>query len=1107
MKKVRVLTARAHRLLEAVVAEMGAHERAGEECVWLVPEQFTLQAERELMDRLHLPGLFTLQVWSPSRLSEHVLAAAGADGRKPLGSAARRVAVSRAVEKCEGKLTYYQSSAFRKSFPEKACALITDMKRGGLTAAGLRAYAQTLPEGGEGEKLRDLALLYETYQQVLGDQFSDDEDQLFYVASRLGDSGLLAGQHLYVYGFDTLPEQLAGLLICAAELAESLTVALICDEASAPDGEIYQPVRQGIARFLNALRERGVEGEWVRLPRQALAHAPAIAYLDDALFAYPIPVFEKRQDNVFLFSENSPFEEAKTVARQILRLLAEGTEPERVTVLYPDANGYAFAVEAAFRDAGLPFYTDQKLPALSHGLTRYLLGCLRAAAGGYRREDVLSVLQSGYAPVSFDEGCELQNYAVSYGVNRDRWLKPFTKGSAELCERAETARKKLIEPIARMRAGLVSARTTHESLTAVFGLLSDAEAYETLKREENRLLEEGMAVRASQNSQIWKATLELLDQLYALLGGARLPLAHAAAWLESGLSTMQLSALPPASHMVQAGTLGHSLPSEMDAVFLLGLTDGLLARQTDSLLTEEERARTQAETGAFLGVTDESRAQLSKLDLKRAMTLPDRLLFLSFSKTTPDGATLHPLGLLNTMEKKLFAQPIGQSPVPKESLPLSAAQALEELSVRLRAFSDGVGSGGELPDKWRDILGALLSDQRYAQRAAMLLRAADAPRMPLPLRPESARALYGSDTLSVSRLEQYAQCPFKHFIGYGLRPQVVKEWKVEPVDTGVFYHDALSAFGKLAGCMPDYPKLDDGRVTELADEAMAPLLDTLLQGPMGDGARSRCLFDRARQTIRRAALTMTRHLRAGKFQIAGTEASFGYPGGLPPIVLALSDGREVMVRGRIDRVDRYDGAESVYLRVIDYKSSQQELDAAKTWWGLQLQLLLYLDVCVNAVEGAKPAGAFYFYVADPLVETEEDIRETVESKLRELLVLRGVTLSEVEVLHAMDEEEIPVALPRMLDKNGEIKKEAKAVDLPQMRALLAHAREVATGLAERMMDGRVEIHPARSGSNAACGYCDYRAICGFDPDSADADFADVPAMDMQQLRAQLDQIT
>ena len=1087
---IRILTARPHRLFPSIVQEIGALSRQGERVLLLVPEQFTLAAEHELMNRLQLEGMFLMDVLSPSRMYEHILSAAGRDEREPLSDAGRRMAISQALERLEDKLPYYGSIVHRRGFVEKLAALIVDMKRGGMTPDALEAYADSLPGGLQREKLSDLSRIYQQYHEVLRGRFSDNEDQLSYVASRVGESGYLDGQHLFVYGFDTLPEQLMRLLCAAGALCRSLTIGLICDEANAPDGELFAPIRQGIARFGAMLAPQRLEVQ--ALPPQPLAHTPAIAHLDRTLFVHPPRAFEGKPDGVWLSSALSPFEEATHMSRQVLRLLADGYDIERIAVMYPESGGYEFAVSAALTDSGIPFYTYRQLPAVSHGLIRFLLSALRAMADGWRNRDMLSMLKSGYAPFTFEEACTLENYARSFGVDRGRWAQPFTRGGTEQRETAEALRMRLMGPLLKTRKALVDARDTAASLTAVFELLGEMDAYEKLKAEEERLLANGFSARANQNSQIWQSILTLMDQLVRLGGGARIPLKHIAARLECGFSAISLASLPPASGMLHAGTLGHLLAEEVDAVFLLGLSDSVLTRETDSLLTPEERARTQSDTGCFLGLTDENRALLARLDLKRAMTLPRRCLFLSCARTAPDGTALRPLTLLSTLSEKLLP---GLQEPEMETLPMSATQALAQLSVELRTDS--------LSQADQERLHALLRAPSTAPDAMRLLRSLHFDGSAQPLAPEQARALYGEDVLSVSRLEQFAECPFKHFVTYGLRPQVVEEWKIDPIDTGTFYHAALNRFSRLAQREQEYPALPPEKIEAMAEEAIAPLVDELMNGPMGDGERSLARFDAARHAIRRAALTITQQLAAGRFTLYRTEASFGYEGGLPPIVLVLSDGREVALRGRIDRIDRYDTPDSVYLRVIDYKSAQQNLDAAKTWWGLQLQLLLYLDVCTSAIPDAQPAGAFYFYVANPLVESPTDAARTVEDKLRDVFQLRGITLSDVEIVQAADAGESPWVIPPIYLKSGELKKAARALDMPQFRALIRHARQTAAELAQRLFDGETAICPSREQSRSACDLCDWKTICRFDSTSPGAPFRDLPSMNMDELRQAL----
>ncbi len=1104
MSNVRVMTARPHRLLPQIIKSIGEHIRTGNECVLLVPEQFTLQAEREIITRLQRPGLFSVEVISPTRLRHRVTEAVGADDRTALSAAGQQMAVHFTLQQCAQELKFYQGSVNRRGFAQKLTALIADMKRGGLQPDALSEYAKAQPEGMEKDKLQDLAVLYTAYYQTLADKLDDSDDLNQFVTDHLAESEILAGKHILTFGFDAMSEPLIVLLCAMARCGESLTVGLICDTSNAADEALYLPVRQSIARFRAALDGFGISLQELPVENKPLTHAPAIRFLDDVVYAYPQYKFEEEQDSVYVSQFHSPFEEASFAARKVLQLQEQGVSLERIAVLYPDQNGYPFAVTAALTDSGLPFYTDDKLPALSHALVQYLLAALRCMANGYQIEDVLSLLKSGYAGIAFDDACLLENYALEFGIRHSRWLKPFTMGEEETLARAETLRKAVISPLMDVRAMLVQAKTTVQSLEAVMQLLTSANAYEKLKQEEAALLEANLLVRAGQNSQIWQAVLELMDQLLILSDGKRIPLNSIADRLESGFSAITLAALPPAANMLHAGILGHSLTGEVDYVFLLGMNDGILSRGSESLLTELERAKAQEDTETFLGLTEESRLAFARLDIKRAMTLPRKVLFLSYAKTDPAGNALQPLDLVVDMEQQLFAV-LPDATDEINSLPVSSRQALAELSDKLRILSGG--EGDSLPDLWRERLGRLLSSPATTSQAFGLLQAAGFRVETLPLSLATAQMLFGDRALSVSRLESYAACPFRHYVTYGLLPQERSEWEVTPIERGNFFHASLQRFAQIAANTPQFPNCTQEQVAAMAEDATAGLVDDLITGPMGDGSRSQASLVQAKSIVNRACQAVTDHLASGAFALESAEASFGFSGedSFPPVVLTLPNGTEISLHGRIDRIDRYDTPDAVYRRVVDYKSgSYASLDASKLWHGLQLQLVLYMDAATRNRGDAKPAGAFYFHLINPLSKADEAKPETVDADIQKQLQMDGVALADVAILDAMDAGETKVSIPQAITAKGEIRKGAKVLDTAHLDALMTHSRTKAADFAQRMLSGDIDINPVKQGASQSCDYCQYRAICGYDPLARGAHSTEIRSMSMEELAQNLD---
>ena len=85
-----------------------------------------------------------------------------------------------------------------------------------------------------------------------------------------------------------------------------------------------------------------------------------------------------------------------------------------------------------------------------------------------------------------------------------------------------------------------------------------------------------------------------------------------------------------------------------------------------------------------------------------------------------------------------------------------------------------------------------------------------------------------------------------------------------------------------------------------------------------------------------------------------------------------------------------------------------------------------------------------------------------------------------------------------------MRKDAHALSMEQMTALIHHARQEATRLAQELLDGETAISPMRDGM-AACEMCDYQSVCHFDPTRPDAAFREVPKLDMEGLREKLDE--
>lgn len=1031
----------------------------------IVPEQFTLQTERELMDGLNLPGFFDLEVLSPSRLTERVFSQAGSDGRVRIDNRGKQLALARALLLCKKELHYYESAVEKQGFIQRISALIADCKRAGVTPPSLMDYADSLEESASRDKFHDLALLYASYEEQLEGQFVDGEDVLEQMLLRLPSSGIARDARIAVYGFDVFTGQMNRLLLSLTAITKDVLAYIVMERQ-----EAFQPVIESAARLQNAAREENLPCSLSFLPPVEENRHPELAHLTREYLRSPGAPYPGVPSAIRLYAAPNPYFEAHFAAQEIILLHEKGVAFGDMAVVMAD-NNFSAALSAVLASYQIPAYVTRKLSAVSHGASRFLLSSLRAVGEGYPADEMLTVIKSGYAPIDEEDTWRLENYILSYGIRGKLWLAPFARGSAEECVAVEEARIALITPLNTLREAFKAAPDASAALRALYDYLDAVGVFHRLLETQEALLARGMAAEAAQTRQIWDVLIQLLSQAYSLLGSVRVSPRQVSTWLEAGLEGCELSALPPTADAVVCGMVGNLPLSRPRALFFMNMTDGLLSSSPAALLTPQEQEKAQASLHAYFSLDGDGQDALARLDVWKALSAPLEFLFLTRSQATQEGAALRPFSQLAHI-RALFPGLVEEGGVSQRSaarFPLAAGPALDGLGAKIREK--------QLKGEWLEAWKYLSQTLETVPRAKALLQSFSPPRSAPPLPREITHSLFMERVMSVSRLENFAVCPYKHFVEQGLTPKPRKEWTLTPIDAGNFYHSALEGFTRLLPTIPHWPKIDKKTCDAVIDQASQPLFDQLLSGVMGESARMRSQGEKYRRVLRRVAWTFTRGARQSAFRPQEAEVKFGYPGGIPPIELNLRDGSRVFVRGIIDRIDRYAGDEGVYLRVVDYKSGHEKLDPAKIFYGTQLQLLLYLQAALSMEKDAQPAGAFYMHLADPLLPDQEDTAQ-VEDALARLLCLKGVALRDAAILRRMDDGTPPLSMPKTLTTSGEFDKRAMLANLEDMGNLIAYAGGMAAQWAEKMRKGEIAASPlCDKNLKGPCEYCDYASIC------------------------------
>lgn len=1085
--------------------------------ILLVPEQFTLQAERDLVESLRLPGIMRVEVLSLSRIARRVMDEVGGRTRTLLNEQGKCMVLRKILEESQGDLGVYRKAALQPGFVSKLSEWIAEMKQQDIAPRDLMLEGtQDSPGMLLADKLKDLTCIYERFNQYLAGRYIDSEDSLNLVIEKIPSARFLKGARVWIDNFTTFSSQSLKMIEQLMLLTEDTAVSLTLDfMGEGRDRELFSLSRQSYNRLHDIAALHGLEEEICYVPQGAAeaGRAAELLHLETELYAYPYRVYSDEAAAVNIFAAMNIPGEVENAALQILALARDrGYRYKDIAVVCHDMDTYGSLIKRVFAEYNLPIFIDEKRTIMENPLVELVLAAVDVIAGGYRYEDVFRYIKTGFTGCDDSECDRLENYVLRYGIRGTLWKEPFCHGEEAVLESINDTRDRVIKPLHTLEGRLHQAENYAGFTRALFELLEDLHIPDQLTAMIADLSLEKEYELAGENSQIWNVTLETFDQVVEILGDQQANLKEFRRILEAGLASCELGLIPTTVDQILVGNIQRSKSHDIKALFILGVNDGVLPAGKDpgGLLSLEEKESIQ-QCGLDMGMSRELQTIEENFLIYSALAKAGQYLWLSYALADVEGKALRPSLLIERFQQ-LFPRLQLHNDIEKQCEELAFVgtppSTLKFLAENLRLQLDG----GSVPDYWWAVYAWYSRQPRWQGTLEAMGQALFHRNQPGSIAARTARRLYGDPLVaSVSRLEQYAGCPFAHFVQYGLRPQERKLYEIKAPDLGDLFHQALLHFAdRLNKDKLDWHSLQQHHCVQLMDGIMDELLPAHGEGIFLSSHRYRFLGGRLKEISRRAIWTICRHIQQGEFTPWGYEVRFGRGGLLPPVTVELPDGEKVYVEGRIDRVDLFGADNEVYARVIDYKSGMQDFDLSDVYYGLSLQLLVYLKAVLAGPGDEKgvwqPAGVFYFRIDDPLVELDNDIVEEIEKKIAERLRMKGLVLEDARVIRALDGEisGYSQVIPVGMNDQDEIYRNSSTLAAPGFAALLNHVEKLIGRLGEEILGGQIAIAPISSGSFRQCKYCSYRSLCQFDPLFEDNGYRYLPPLTGDEVMRRLE---
>ncbi len=1029
----------------------------------LVPQHYTLLMEKEMMRALHQKGFFSVTVLSPLRLSQRVFEQTGDDRRVRIDKRGKAMVVLGALLTIKEQLLYYQSAITKQGFASQIATLISDFKKIAITPDVLKAHINTLEDPKEKDKFTDIYLIYQTYEDMLKGQFIDGEDVEKCLLQKLPYAPMFKDTCFIVYGFDLLTESLSNILLHLQSSVHQTHVFLTAQEK---DPNFIEPY-QSISSFIKKLQVKSLPYT-IEKNNAPLLATGEIQALEENLLSYAPKEYQGQDGSVRMYVAPTPYAEAHFVAKEILSLHHHGTAYDDMCVLVTDESKYFSTLQSIFSNYIIPHDVKKKVSAHKIGVCSFLIAVLQALASNFNPEHVINILRTGFMPLTYDERYEFENYIHAFGIRYTLFLKPFKRGK-ERAVQMETIRLKAIEPLVHLKNQMENAQNAQESLSCIMDFLNSVDAYKTHVQFLDALIEKERHNEANVLEQSWKKLMQLLDQMYVLLGAKKVPVAQLSLWLEAGLKESEINTLPSTLDAVQCGLMGNIAIKKYKAIFIMGLHDGVLSDHSNSILTDDEHTHIEHNMKVKLTLSLEGKEQLKRLDLYKAIANATEHLYFSYAQAMQDGAALRPLSYIKTIRTILPALVVeGGVMADKGALsPLSVIAAFDALGVHLK--------NNRMDDAWKTAWVYL--KKHHPNQAQMLVNALYQKGTPPILSAQASKSLFLEDVFSISKLETFASCPFKHFIRYGLKPRENETFSLLNHMVGSYYHDALDNFSKLIKEQPSWPFITQEAREALMHSASEKALSASIYEIIEDSFRNKNIGEKHLKVLQRVAWVMAQSAPYSSFDIAQTELAFGFDNrAYPPIEIKLDDGARILLRGKIDRIDTCTLDNNTYLRIVDYKMREKKLSPPDLLQGTQLQLMIYLSAALSFHKGSLPAGAFYAPLqSNPLLlETEKQQGEVILKQLS----FDGLALKNADVIRSMDNASPPISIPDYLKKNDDFKKGKAVATMEEMDLLIHHAKNTSKKIAQNIYQGNISPTPFEPGANISpCKSCTYQSVC------------------------------
>lgn len=1093
---MQVICARRRSDLQAELYRRLRQHKIDQTPAWLVvPEQFTLESERDLLKALQMDVLFDIRVKSFGSMTREVLQRQGGIRRPVITILGQVMVLSQIFDDLKEDLALFQAAREDQGFLEAMAETLQRFKADGIKPEDLQSASDRLEDKLLSQKLDDLSKIYDAYEAKIEGHFIDSESRLDLLVEKLEAASWMKNITFYFDGFLSLSLREIEVLKALDDLGLPVVLFLPLEpgllmgagDLTVDDFEAFDAP----LAIYRKLQKKIENLSFYPLKESPHPH-PGLKGLGRTWFSYRSKVVRDASGISVLQAQN-PEDATMEIAMRIrAHIQLCGGSYRDFRILVTDEMTYMPLIQRTFESLSIPIFLDRK-PVLYHNpFVRTLVDLLDAVANDMAHEGVFQWLKSPFSSADLSSAQAFETYVRRrrlrgkmifdekyYILDDDFYLnKPK---QAELAQDELNRLSPAKESLAFETRSVYDLTRSKQTVRTFAQVIADFFSSSLLKNLDHYLIDlqkNGQQALFEESGQVLDILSDLLNQMVELMGDLSLTFSQFVAFFLEGIRSSKVGLIPPAIDQISVGILGRTRWNQTQYLIILGMNESMFPSKSSlpELLTEDEvglvnsqgldlihqKKQTAAEERiAFFNALDGTQKELllswELMDLSGGTQQPAQVVRKAILAIETSHTGKHISTLNRTFDQSLYLPQLAYANAVAE-LRLDPNQAHHK-----GVFTHGVKGLGPMTIK----------KTLYTQKRMSRLSA------------KTARNLYVNPfKMSASQLENFRACPYKHFVAYGLRPKEEEAYDIDAREYGRLLHNSADAFSLYLRTANK--KLTESDIDDWMDKYFDAQKNKMIDDQRARGPQNAFMLFRARKQALAAAKAVYHQLDQGAFEVYGEEMAFGDRQSLP--ALALGD-TGVRIEGRIDRVDFYQGADGIYYRIIDYKTSGKTMNPSRLYHALDAQLLIYLASVLQSDETSKPAGVFYM----PLTVGFEEVNHDEEfTKAEDRYAVNGLRVTDSE------------ALAYMGQAFAEAGRKAQALTTDQFTVLIRHIISMLSESAIQILEGQIDARPIHDSERSACLYCDYKNICRFEFGERDDRFVRIMTLTWSDLPEKLE---